>query len=137
MDGLRAWLKKEGLAYVQKEDADILCLQETKCSTEKVPMEIKNLEGYEKFWCSSDKEGYAGVALFTKQSPVNVAYGIGVEEFDSDGRCITAEYKNFYVVNVYVPNSGSIYLLFKLMLSYFILFFVINVQSLLRIFLFL
>jgi len=117
VDGLRAWLKKDGLAYIQKEGADILCLQETKCSTEKLPMEIKNLDGYEKFWCPSEKEGYAGVALFSKQSPVKVNYGIGEEEFDSDGRCITAEYKNFYVVTVYVPNSGILYLLFKLMLS--------------------
>ncbi|XP_017782750.1 PREDICTED: DNA-(apurinic or apyrimidinic site) lyase isoform X2 [Nicrophorus vespilloides] len=106
VDGLRAWLKKSGLTYIQAENADVLCLQETKCSQEKLPEEITTVDGYKKYWASSKKDGYAGVALFSKVMPIDVKYGIGNEDHDEEGRCITAEFKKFFVISVYVPNAG-------------------------------
>ncbi|KAI4455939.1 ap endonuclease [Holotrichia oblita] len=106
VDGIRAWLKKNGQEYVVHEKPDIFCLQETKCSEEKIPDELNKFLDYYSYWCCSEKEGYAGVALFSKLDPLSVKYGIDNEEFDEEGRCITAEYEKFYVVNVYVPNAG-------------------------------
>ncbi|XP_068086323.1 DNA repair nuclease APEX1 isoform X2 [Anabrus simplex] len=103
--GLKAWIKKNGLEYIKHEKPDILCLQETRCSESKVPPEAK-VEGYHTYWLSGEKEGYAGVALYSKEKPLNVKYGIGNKEFDSEGRLITAEYESFYLVNAYVPNAG-------------------------------
>ncbi|XP_063920406.1 DNA-(apurinic or apyrimidinic site) endonuclease isoform X2 [Zophobas morio] len=106
VDGLRAWVKKGGLNILEYDKPDIFCMQETKCSAEKLPEEVKTLEDYEVFWCSSDKEGYAGVGIATKIKPISVKYGIDSEEHDTEGRCITAEYETFFLVNVYVPNAG-------------------------------
>ncbi|KAF2903736.1 hypothetical protein ILUMI_02444 [Ignelater luminosus] len=106
VDGLRAWLKKDGLKYLEYEKPDVFCIQESKCAEDKLPDEIKNLEGYEQYWQNSEKEGYAGVGLFSRTKPIGVEYGIGVDEHDEEGRCITAEYEKFYVVSVYVPNAG-------------------------------
>lgn len=106
VDGVRAWLKKNGQEYAAYEKPDILCLQETKCTQEKIPDELNKFQDYYSYWCCSSKEGYAGVALFSKLDPLSVKYGIDNEEFDEEGRCITAEYEKFYLVNVYVPNAG-------------------------------
>ncbi|KAF5282501.1 hypothetical protein FQR65_LT14271 [Abscondita terminalis] len=106
VDGLRAWLKKGGLDFITHEEPDVLCVQETKCSESKIPPEIKDLENYKMYWHCSNKDGYAGVGLFTKKEPISIQYGIGDEEQDNEGRCITAEYENYYVVSVYVPNAG-------------------------------
>lgn len=105
VDGMRAWLKKGGLKYLEEENPHILCLQETKCSEEKLPPDF-TVKGYHSYWCSGEKEGYAGVALFSKNKPMKVSYGIGVEDHDGEGRAITAEYENFYLVTTYVPNAG-------------------------------
>lgn len=67
---------------------------------------MQDLDGYNKYWCASKKEGYAGVALFSKVKPLGVQYGIGEDEYDDEGRCITAEFAKFYIVAVYVPNAG-------------------------------
>lgn len=91
---------------MNRENPDVLCLQETKCEKDKLPDEIKSVEGYESYWVSSNKEGYAGVGLLSKIKPINVKYGINNDEHDSEGRCITAEYEKFFVVCVYVPNAG-------------------------------
>uniref|UniRef100_A0A224XSV7 DNA-(apurinic or apyrimidinic site) endonuclease n=1 Tax=Panstrongylus lignarius TaxID=156445 RepID=A0A224XSV7_9HEMI len=104
--GLRAWLKKSGIDYVLKEDPDILCLQETKCPEKKLPSEAK-LSGYHMYCCDSQKDGYAGVALYTKEKPLKVTYGLGMKEHDSEGRAITAEYEKFFLVATYVPNAGQ------------------------------
>ncbi|XP_064210769.1 exodeoxyribonuclease-like isoform X2 [Tribolium castaneum] len=104
--GLRSWLKKGCLDILKYDEPDILCIQETKCAVDKLPEEVKTIEGYETLWCSSDKDGYAGVGIMVKDKPLNVIYGIDSKEHDTEGRCITVEYETFFVVNVYVPNAG-------------------------------
>lgn len=103
--GLRAWIKKDGLNLLDLEEPDIFCLQETKCSNDQLPEEVTRLPGYHPYWLCMPG-GYAGVAIYSKIMPINVEYGIGNEEFDDVGRMITAEYEKFYLINVYVPNSG-------------------------------
>ncbi|KRG03176.1 recombination repair protein 1 isoform X1 [Drosophila mojavensis] len=103
--GLRAWLKKDGLRFVEFEQPDIFCLQETKCANDQLPEEMERLPGYHPYWLCMPG-GYAGVAIYSKIMPINVEYGIGNKEFDDVGRMITAEYEKFYLINVYVPNSG-------------------------------
>ncbi|XP_022225966.2 recombination repair protein 1 isoform X2 [Drosophila obscura] len=103
--GLRAWLKKDGLQSLALEEPDIFCLQETKCSNDQLPDEVTNVPGYHPYWLCMPG-GYAGVAIYSKIMPIHVEYGIGSEEFDDVGRMITAEYEKFYLINVYVPNSG-------------------------------
>ncbi len=102
VNGLRACLQKGFLDFFREADADIFCLQETKLQEGQHDLE---LPGYYQYWNYAEKKGYSGTALFTKKEPLRVAYGIGVEEHDHEGRVITAEYEDFYVVTVYVPNS--------------------------------
>lgn len=106
VDGIRAWMGKEGLEYLKYEKPDILCLQEVKCSLDKLPEEIKNIPGYHAYWLCSEKDGYAGVGIYTTKLAMNVQYGLQNEELDSDGRIITAEYEHFYLICTYVPNAG-------------------------------
>ncbi|KAG8197349.1 hypothetical protein JTE90_013476 [Oedothorax gibbosus] len=105
VNGIRAWLEKGGMSYLKHEDPDVLCIQETKCSEDKLPEELQ-IAGYHCHWLAGDKEGYSGVGLISKTEPVAITEGIGIEEHDNEGRVITAEYENFYLVNTYVPNSG-------------------------------
>ncbi|GFS36863.1 DNA-(apurinic or apyrimidinic site) lyase [Trichonephila inaurata madagascariensis] len=105
INGIRAWLEKNGMSYLHHEKPDILCLQETKCSDDKLPPEV-NVEGYHSYWLSGDKDGYSGVGLLSKQKPLSVQYGIEMEKHDNEGRVITAEYDEFYLVATYVPNAG-------------------------------
>ena len=88
--------------FFKEADADIFCLQETKMQEGQLDLE---LPGYHQYWNYAEKKGYSGTALFTKQEPLSVIYGIGVEEHDHEGRVITAEFADYYVVTVYVPNS--------------------------------
>lgn len=104
--GLRAWIKKGGIDYVKKEDPDILCLQETKCREDQVPTEAK-VPGYHMHWVNGVKDGYAGVALYSKIKPISVVKGLNNKEHDVEGRVITAEYEQFYLVTTYVPNAGQ------------------------------
>lgn len=108
VDGLRAWVKKNGLEWVGLESPDVLCLQEIKCTEKQVPAAMKEMVDYpHQYWSSSkSKEGYSGVAILCKAEPLNVTYGIGVEEHDGEGRLITVEMEKCFVVSVYVPNSG-------------------------------
>ncbi|MDB6121707.1 MAG: exoA [Pedosphaera sp.] len=103
VNGLRAVLRKNFLDYLKEEDPDILCLQETKCT----PDDVEQLwpATYTTYWNSAQKKGYSGTAIFTKTRPFAVTYGIDCAEHDMEGRVITAEYPDFFVVNVYVPNS--------------------------------
>lgn len=102
VNGIRACLQKGFMDFFKEADADIFCLQETKLQEGQHDLD---LPGYYQYWNYAEKKGYSGTALFTKQEPLNVAYGIGVEEHDHEGRVITAEYADYYVVTVYVPNS--------------------------------
>lgn len=104
VNGLRAVMKKNFFEFLEEENPDILCLQETKMQEgqAEVPM-----PGYHQYWCSAEKKGYSGVLLLSKEQPIAVSYGIGIEEHDKEGRVITAEYDSFYLVNIYTPNSGE------------------------------
>ncbi len=102
VNGLRACLQKGFLDFFHETDADIFCLQETKLQAGQHDLD---LPGYYQYWNYAEKKGYSGTALFTKQEPINVSYGIGVEEHDHEGRVITAEFETYYVVTVYTPNS--------------------------------
>ncbi|XP_011209094.3 recombination repair protein 1 [Bactrocera dorsalis] len=103
--GLRSWLNKDGLRYLEYESPDIFCLQEIKCTIDQLPEEVARIPGYHPYWLCMPG-GYAGVAIYSKIMPINVVYGIDNEEFDGAGRMITAEYEKFFLINVYVPNSG-------------------------------
>lgn len=102
VNGIRACLQKGFMDFFEETDADIFCLQETKLQEGQHDLE---LPGYYQYWNYAEKKGYSGTALFTKRKPLSVTYGIGVEEHDHEGRVITAEYEDFYVVTVYTPNS--------------------------------
>lgn len=106
VDGVRAWMGKGGLDFIKYEKPDILCLQELKCGQDKLPDEIANLPGYHAYWLASDKDGYAGVGIYTAQLAISVQYGLQNEELDTEGRIITAEYEQFYLICTYVPNAG-------------------------------
>ena len=102
VNGIRACLKKGFAESFKQLDADIFCIQETKCQPEQIELEF---EGYTSYWNSAEKKGYSGTAIFTKQKPINVTYGIGIEEHDKEGRVITLEFEKFDMVDIYTPNS--------------------------------
>ncbi|HHY25295.1 MAG TPA: exodeoxyribonuclease III [Desulfitobacterium dehalogenans] len=102
VNGLRACLNKGFMDFFEQEQADIFCLQETKLQEEQIPFQ---LEGYYAYWNFAQKKGYSGTAVFTKNEPLSVSYGIGKEEHDQEGRVITLEFETFYLVTVYTPNS--------------------------------
>lgn len=102
VNGLRAAVTKGFMESFEKLDADMFCLQETKLQPHQIELE---LPGYEQYWNSAVKKGYSGTALFTRVKPLNVTNGIGIEEHDQEGRVITAEYDNYYLVTCYTPNS--------------------------------
>ncbi|CAI6331144.1 Exodeoxyribonuclease [Bacillus subtilis] len=103
VNGLRAVMRKmDFLSYLKEEDADIICLQETKIQDGQVDLQP---EGYHVYWNYAVKKGYSGTAVFSKQEPLQVIYGIGVEEHDQEGRVITLEFVNVFVMTVYTPNS--------------------------------
>ena len=102
VNGLRACMEKGFLDFFKTVDADIFCVQESKLQGGQISLE---LEGYYQYWNYAEKKGYSGTALFTKRKPLEVTYGIGVEKHDTEGRVITAEFEDMYVVTVYTPNS--------------------------------
>lgn len=102
VNGIRAALKKGFMDFFENVDADIFCLQETKLSAGQLDLE---LEGYHQHWNYAEKKGYSGTAVFTKEEPIHVSYGIDVEEHDKEGRVITCEYEDFFLVTCYTPNS--------------------------------
>ena len=102
VNGLRACITKGFYDFFQQEDADIFCLGETKMQPEQAVIETP---GYHQYWNSAAKKGYSGVAIFTKKEPLSVQYGLGIEEHDQEGRVITLEFEDFFLVNVYTPNS--------------------------------
>ena len=102
VNGLRAVLGKNFMEIFASLDADVFCLQETKCQVGQVALD---LPGYHQFWNAAEKKGYSGTAIFTKKEPLSVRYGIGVEEHDHEGRVITLDMGDFWLITVYTPNS--------------------------------
>ena len=102
VNGIRAAIGKGFASFFEQIDADIFCIQETKMQEGQIDL---NFAGYTTYLNSAIKKGYSGTAIFTKEKPLSVTYGIGKEEHDQEGRVITAEYKEFYLVNCYTPNS--------------------------------
>lgn len=102
VNGIRACVNKGFEDFFNAIDADVFCIQETKCQPDQIDL---NFEGYYSFWNSAEKKGYSGTAIFTKIKPLNITFGIGIEEHDKEGRVITLEFENFYMVNIYTPNS--------------------------------
>jgi len=105
VNGLRACLKKDFMPSFKILDADIFAIQETKMQPEQA---IIDINGYKQFWNSAERKGYSGTAIFTRLKPLNVAYGIGIDEHDHEGRVINLEFDDYYFVNVYVPNSRQL-----------------------------
>ena len=104
VNGIRACVQKGFLDFFKEADADIFCIQETKMQEGQLALE---LEGYCQYWNYAVRKGYSGTAVFTKKEPLSVAYGIGIEEHDQEGRVITCEFEDFYFVTVYTPNSQN------------------------------
>lgn len=102
VNGLRACVKKDFEASFHHLDADFFCLQETKMQAGQLDLQF---EGYQSYWNYADKKGYSGTAIYTKHEPLNVTYGLGIDEHDHEGRVITLEMEDFFLITVYVPNS--------------------------------
>ena len=104
VNGLRACVGKGFLDVFKELDADIFCIQESKLQAGQIDLDIP---GYYQYWSYADKKGYSGTALFTKEEPLSVVYGLGIDVHDHEGRVITAEYEDYYVVTCYTPNSQN------------------------------
>lgn len=104
VNGLRACVGKNFMEFFQEIDADIFCIQESKLQEGQIELD---LPGYHQYWNYAEKKGYSGTAIFTKQEPLSVSYGIGIPEHDKEGRVITLEFDNFYMITVYTPNSQN------------------------------
>ena len=102
VNGIRACVNKGFKDFFETINADIFCIQETKCQPEQIDL---NFEGYHAYWNSAERKGYSGTAIFTKKEPISVIYGIGIEEHDKEGRVITLEFNDFYMVDIYTPNA--------------------------------
>ena len=105
VNGLRACVQKGFLDFFRETDADFFCIQETKLQEGQISLELP--EGYRSYWNYAQKKGYSGTAVFTKHEPLSVAYGIGMEQHDKEGRVITLEYGGFFLVDCYTPNSQN------------------------------
>lgn len=106
VNGLRAVAQKGFKEFFQKENADIFCVQETKMQEDQIDLEMQSIfKDYYCYWNSAIKKGYSGTAVFTKEKPLKATYGIGIEEHDQEGRIITLEFEEFFLVNCYTPNS--------------------------------
>lgn len=106
VNGLRAVVTKGFENFFKEINADVFCVQETKMQEEQLDDNIRKIfDGYYSYWNSAEKKGYSGTAVFSKIKPINVTYGIGIEEHDREGRVITVEYEKFYLVNCYTPNA--------------------------------
>lgn len=104
VNGIRACVQKGFLDFFKEADADIFCIQESKMQEGQLELD---LPGYHQYWNYAERKGYSGTAIFTKQEPLSVAYGMGIEEHDKEGRVITLEFADFYFVTVYTPNSQN------------------------------
>ncbi len=107
VNGIRAVQKKGFISWVLQENPDVLCLQETKAEKSQLDDELIHIPGYTSFWCSAEKKGYSGVAVYSKIEAKSVEYGIGKAEFDSEGRTLVLDLGAFVLFNIYYPNGGA------------------------------
>ena len=107
VNGIRAIVGKSFISDMQEIDFDVICLQETKATVAQVNIALEQLQGYQIYANEAEKKGYSGTAILSKKSPLSVSYGIGIDEHDHEGRVVCLEFSDFYLVNVYVPNSGN------------------------------
>ena len=107
VNGIRAVSKKGFIDWLHKESPDILCIQETKCYPEQLTGELLSPNGYKAYWSVAEKKGYSGTAVFTKIEPKTVKEGLGVKEFDTEGRTLMLDYGDFVLFNIYFPNGGA------------------------------
>ena len=107
VNGIRAALKKGFLEWMAEADPGVLCIQETKAHPDQLPASLKEVEGYRAYFASAERKGYSGVAIYTKREPASVTVGFGVDEFDSEGRTLVADYGDFLLYSVYFPNGKS------------------------------
>ena len=105
VNGIRAIEKKGFLDWVDQIATDVLCVQETKAHFEQLPDTLKDIDGYHGYWHSGERKGYSGVATFSKQEPLHVQYGLGIEKYDKEGRVLITEFENFLLYNIYFPNG--------------------------------
>lgn len=105
VNGLRAIMKKNFLEFIEEYDPDILCIQETKLQDGDLTDSLRNIKGYHSYFSFAEKKGYSGVATFTKEEPISVKHGIGIPEFDSEGRIVITEFSSFTLLNIYFPNG--------------------------------
>jgi len=106
VNGIRACAPKGLLSYLRKEDPDFMCLQETKAHPDQLDPELLNPDGRRSYWSSAQRKGYSGVVTYCKEEPAAVEYGIGIRKFDSEGRFVITDHKDFVLFNVYFPNGG-------------------------------
>ena len=104
VNGLRACVNKGFLDFFKEIDADVFCVQETKLQEGQIDLD---LDGYHQYWNYAEKKGYSGTAMFSKDEPLSVKYGIGIGKHDKEGRVITAEFDTYYIVTCYTPNSQN------------------------------
>lgn len=107
VNGIRAIAKKGFLDWLKRDKADLVCLQETKAMPEQVPDEVREPKEYTSHWNSAERKGYSGVASFTRVEPVSVVKGLGIEEFDTEGRSLMLEFNDFFLFNIYFPNGKA------------------------------
>lgn len=107
VNGIRAISKKGFHDFVQEIDADIICLQETKANVDQLDESLLSINGYTSYWSSAEKKGYSGVAVYTKEKPIKIEKGIGIDKFDKEGRILRIDYETFILFNIYFPNGGS------------------------------
>jgi len=107
VNGVRAIHKKGFLDWLRKDSPDILCVQETKAHVNQLPDELKSVEGYKTYYCSAERKGYSGVALYSKEQPDRVTPGFGIRQFDTEGRTLVAEFGAVVLFNVYFPNGKA------------------------------
>ncbi|MFX0548577.1 exodeoxyribonuclease III [Hathewaya histolytica] len=105
VNGLRAIMKKNFLDFFSEYEPEILCIQETKLQNADLTDSLKHIPGYHSYFSFAQKKGYSGVATFTKKEPISVKHGIGIEEFDSEGRIVITEFEDFTLLNIYFPNG--------------------------------
>lgn len=107
VNGIRAVEKKGFVKLVTELDADIFSIQETKAQPDQLSDQLHNIDGYESYWHSAERKGYSSVGVYSRIKPLEVTYGMGIAKFDCEGRVLTLEYDNFYLINIYYPNAGD------------------------------